>query len=253
MMGSTDNTGLLEEEFSGRIRYYYQENSGVSKARNTGITMSSGPILTFLDSDDTWMPDKLEQHLQFINTHKNIKIHQTEDIWIRNGKRVNPGLRHKKVEGTIFLESLELCLISPSSVAIDRSLFNRYGLFDEALVACEDYDLWLRITLFEEVGLIHKPCITRYGGHDDQLSSAYWGMDRFRVYSICKVLHKNGETMIDPFRERARSVALKKLEILYSGAVKRDKSDFINTIQNVINQLQNEDYNSTDYQNLLAE
>jgi len=249
--GSYDGTSDLADEYNGRIRYIFQNNSGVSAARNRGIASSDSPNITFLDSDDTWHKNKLSNHRKFISSNPQILIHQTEDIWIRNGKRINPGIKHLKIQGRIFIPSLELCLISPSSVCISRTLFDKYGLFDEKLPACEDYDLWLRITPFEKIGLINEKLITRYAGHSDQLSSSFWGMDRFRLYSILKVLHDSGDRMDISLREAASDCALKKGKILLNGAEKRGNETSVIILSNIITQLEAGFYKQTDYQNLL--
>ena len=112
------------------------------------------------------------------------RLCHTEEIWIRNGVRVNQMKKHAKSGGWLFQRSLALCCISPSSVLIHRSLFEDYGDFDESLPACEDYDLWLRITARESVAYVEVPQIYKYGGHEDQLSRAFWGMDRFRIQAL---------------------------------------------------------------------
>ena len=251
--GSDDGTKYIADEFENKITYIFQENSGVSSARNKGIEYSSAPHIAFLDSDDIWHRNKLSRHREFIKSSPEILIHQTEDIWMRNGIRVNPGLKHLKPQGRIFTQSLDLCLISPSSVCISRSIFERYGVFDEALPACEDYDLWLRITPFEDIGLINEKLITRYGGHKDQLSSIYWGMDRFRLYSILKILQLYGDRLERLYAERAIDSAVKKGEVLLNGAVKRGNKKQSMNLSQIINLLQDGSYMQIDYQSLLEE
>jgi hypothetical protein len=178
-------------------------------------------------------------------------IHQTEDIWIRNDVRVNPKLKHIKPQGRIFIQSLNLCLISPSSVCISRSIFEKYGMFDENLPACEDYDLWLRITPFENIGLINEKLITRHGGHADQLSAIHWGMDYYRLYSILKILQKYGERLETTYMETAIKSAMKKGEILLNGAVKRGNNKQAVNLSQIITCLQDGSYTQLDYQSLL--
>lgn len=249
--GSNDGTPALIDEYGTKIKYIYQENSGVSRARNSGITASGSPNITLLDSDDTWHKDKLSRHREFIKRNPGIQIHQTEDIWIRNGARVNPGLKHQKPQGRIFIQSLQLCMISPSSVCISKDIFDKYGMFDERMKACEDYDLWLRVTPFEETGLIKEKLITRYAGHDDQLSSAFSAMDRFRLYSILKLLGKSGDQIEVLYRDAAIDSALKKAGILLTGAEKRDNTILSTGLKKIISQLEAGSYMQTDYQNLL--
>ncbi len=249
--GSTDNTRHMEEEYRGRITYIRQENMGVSSARNRGIGASDSAHIAFLDSDDEWLPGKLGSHFNYIRENRGAGIHQTAERWIRKGKRVNHGEKHLKRGGEIFMDSLELCLISPSAVCIDREIFEKFGLFDKDLPACEDYDLWLRITSVEKAGLINDELVIKYGGHPDQLSGKFWGMDRFRVYSIIKLLNNQGCGIRMDYLEAARNVALKKCRILLDGAVKRDKNDFARGIELIMRGITDGCYSSIDSRILL--
>jgi glycosyltransferase involved in cell wall biosynthesis len=249
--GSDDGTADIADEFENKITYIFQKNSGVSSARNKGIVNSSAPYITFLDSDDIWHKNKLSRHREFIKNNPKISVHQTDDIWIRNSVRVNPKFKYIKPQGKIFIQSLDLCLISPSSVCISRSTFEKYGMFDEDLPACEDYDLWLRITPFEYIGLINEKLITRYGGHSDQLSSIYWGMDRFRLYSILKILNYYGDRLQSSCMNAAVNSAIKKGEILLNGAIKRENKKQEISLSRLITQLRDGSYMQSDYQSLL--
>ncbi len=218
--GSTDATYKELSPYRKKITYIPIPHGGVSKARNAGIAASHGQWIAFLDSDDVWQSKKLEAHYNYIQRHPQMVIHQTDESWIRQGKRVNPMKKHQKKEGDIFNESLHLCLISPSAVVVHRSLFDTVGLFDEKLPVCEDYDLWLRVTWQYRVGFIPDKLIVKYGGHDDQLSSQCWGMDRFRVYAICKLLASYGSNLQAQQYTMAVEVALSKCRILLHGAKK---------------------------------
>ncbi len=248
--GSTDGTTALAKQYSGRIRYIRQENRGVSAARNRGIRESRSSRVAFLDSDDLWHRDKLRAQFDYIEKNPETRLLQTDEIWIRRGVRVNPREIHRKRSGYIFPESLELCLISPSAVIMDRPLFDEYGLFDEKLPACEDYDLWLRVTPDVPAGLIPEFHVTRYGGHPGQLSSRYWGMDRFRVYSILKLLSSRHELQKE-YRARAKEAALEKLSILINGSRKRGKSAYADSLEEIRNSVTAEAYSSRDYRILL--
>ncbi|TFH41439.1 MAG: glycosyltransferase, partial [Chrysiogenales bacterium] len=240
--GSTDGTVRLEEEYRGRVTWLSRTRGGVSAARNDGIRVSTAPWITFLDSDDRWLPGKLERQARYIRERPEVRIHQTEETWIRRGRRVNPRRRHMKREGAIFSESLELCLISPSAVAVARPLFDRHGLFDEDLPACEDYDLWLRITKDERVGLIPEAHVIRHGGHPDQLSSLHWGMDRFRLYSIVKLMALHGDELPDNYRVHALEIAIRKARILMEGSLKRGRTGFAGSLESLILSLEAEQY-----------
>ena len=154
--GSTDETPLIGHEFGKVMRYIRQENSGVSRARNRGVEATDSAAVAFLDSDDEWLPGKLARQHRFMTENPECGVHQTGEIWVRRGKRVNPMRKHLKRGGMIFRDSLELCLVSPSAVVLRRDIFERYGLFDENLPVCEDYDLWLRISCREPVGLVDE-------------------------------------------------------------------------------------------------
>ena len=188
--GSTDDTSEILDSYRDDIKVLSQENNGVSAARNRGVATASGIFIAFLDSDDLWLPEKLSSQVDFFNSNPDALICQTEEIWVRNNMRVNPKKRHKKPWGMIFEPSLDLCLVSPSAVMIRRSLFEEVGVFDETLPACEDYDLWLRISCRYPVFLIDTPLIIKRGGHFDQLSASS-GLDKFRIKSIKKIIERN--------------------------------------------------------------
>jgi len=205
-----------------RIKFFKnKENKGVSYSRNTGIKNSQYDIICFLDSDDEWFKDKLKLQINFLIKNKNLNVVHAEELWIRNFKRVNQGKRHKKSGGDIFIRSLELCLMSPSSIMLKKNIFERYGYFNEKLPVCEDYDMWLKISAFESVGFIEKPLIYKYGGHSGQLSRKYEAMDKFRVMSLVDI-YKNFDLPKDK-KEALINTAVKKIKILINGAVKRNK------------------------------
>jgi glycosyltransferase involved in cell wall biosynthesis len=250
--GSTDDTPLVEGEFPW-IRYHHRGNAGVSAARNSGIRLSQAPYIALLDSDDEWLPGKLAAHAAYLAEGHPCRFHQTEELWVRDGRRVNPMEKHRKRDGDIFIPSLELCLVSPSAVLIDRRIFDEYGLFDENLPACEDYDLWLRVLWREEAGLIPRGYVMKYGGHSDQLSRRYWGMDRFRVYSILRLLGAHGSEMRPGDYAAARSVAMEKCRVLKEGARKRGREGFADLAGKVLGALRDESYSSIDPVSLLRE
>lgn len=219
--GSTDRTGAILNDFASHIKVYKQDNHGVSAARNKGIQLAAGEWIAFLDSDDEWLPDKLERAESFHRANPDLLIFQTEEIWIRNGMRVNPRKKHQKFSGWIFKQSLPLCIVSPSAVVIHKNVFDWLGLFDEKLPVCEDYDLWLRILREYPIGLDPKAGIIKYGGHKDQLSRKYWGMDRYRVTAIEKQLAD--PSLSTDYRIAALKQILKKLKVLMNGMKKREK------------------------------
>ncbi|MBT4791997.1 MAG: glycosyltransferase, partial [Halobacteriovoraceae bacterium] len=187
--GSTDNTAKLLKQYKD-IKIITQDNMGVSHARNSAIAQAQGQYISFLDSDDEWLPHKLEAQLQLLDS-TNVKWVHGEEIWIRNGVRVNQMKKHKKGGGNQFIPSLERCMISPSTVIIEKKILEKAGCFRDDYPVCEDYDLWLKLTASHEIGFVSDPVIIKYGGHSDQLSSKFYAMDYWRVKSLDWVLANN--------------------------------------------------------------
>ncbi|MDP6744818.1 MAG: glycosyltransferase [SAR324 cluster bacterium] len=234
---STDSTQEILTSYSGKIRSItFSKNLGVSAARNAAVKNCDSEWIAFLDSDDFWHPHKLQKQIAQTVIRAECPIHFTDEIWIRNGVRVNPKKKHQKLEGWIFKPSLELCLMSPSTVLLRRELFDVHGLFDETLPICEDYDLWLRLTSQHQVALLNEKLMTRHGGHADQLSRSDWGIDRYRVQSIIKILKT--EKLSPEDRSAAIVVLRKKCEIIINGFRKRGKLQEIERYEKIATQHQ---------------
>ena len=219
--GSTDGTADSMVASFPAVRCIRQENRGVSAARNRGIEAASGDWIAFLDSDDEWLPRKLERQLEALGNAPEKRVCHTDEIWIRNGRRVNPMRKHAKHGGWIFEHCLPLCAISPSSVLLHRCVFTEVGLFDESLPACEDYDLWLRVCSRHPVVLVDEPLVVKYGGHEDQLSRRYPAMDRFRIRALDNIIASG--VLAESERLAAARMLLQKIEIYTAGARKRGK------------------------------
>ena len=222
--GSDDSTReLIASCYADTVKYIYQANHGVSHARNTGIKMAKGKWIALLDSDDEWHPEKLQLQLEALTRHPEYEFCHTNEIWIRNGIRVNAMNKHEKSGGYIFVRCLPLCVISPSSALIKKSVFDRIGFFDEGMPACEDYDLWLRYCSASPVLYIETPLINKYGGHEDQLSRKHWGMDRFRLHALKKIIASQ-ELSTAQF-DAAVDMFHSKLNILMKGADKHRNNE----------------------------
>lgn len=221
--GSTDDTkNYILKKYSDKIKYIYQTNGGISKARNTGIKNSTGEYIAFLDVDDRWKKNKLEIQYNHIKNNNETALNYTDEIWIRNNEHLNQKKTHQKYSGYIFDKCLKLCIISPSSALIRRKVFNEIGLFDENMEVCEDYDLWLRITLNYKVEFIPEKLIIKYGGHSDQLSKKYYGMDRFRIYSLIKILKNN--KLSKENKLLVVNEIKKKYKVIKTGCKKRNRN-----------------------------
>jgi glycosyltransferase involved in cell wall biosynthesis len=218
--GSTDETAEQLRRMGESIRIMTQTHRGVAAARNRAASVAAGRYLAFLDSDDLWLPNKLAVQLAFMNAHPEMAICQSEEIWIRHGARVNPKAKHRKPSGDIFKPSLDLCLVSPSAVIMTADLFVKTGGFDESLPVCEDYDLWLRIAVDHPIPLLTQALVIKRGGHADQLSRSVWGMDRFRVRALQKLLRS---PLAGERRQWALATLQRKVAILAQGARKRNE------------------------------
>jgi glycosyltransferase involved in cell wall biosynthesis len=215
--GSGDSTPTILAGYGRAITVLHQSNTGVSAARNHGMAAASGQLIAFLDSDDLWLPRKLSTQVKFFKDHPDAVINQTQERWIRNGVRVNPRQRHHKFSGMIFEHSLALCLVSPSAVMLKKSLFDDVGVFDEQLPACEDYDLWLRISCRYPVHLIDTPLVIKRGGHADQLSKAA-GLDKYRIQSLVKIIESG---LLTPRQRRAALTTLNEKCAVYAGGCRK--------------------------------
>lgn len=221
--GSTDNTvDILKLYEDPRIFYVHQENQGVSAARNTGISRCKGDMIALLDSDDEWLPKKLEKQLSYMSKN-GFEICQTDEIWIRNGKRVNQKSKYCKPEGWFFEASLEMCLISPSCTVFTRKAWEDIGPFDVEMPSCEDYDMWLRACLKYPVGLVPEKLTIKHGGRPDQLSNCVPCADLHRIRALVKIL-QCGKLDLSQ-QESAMAELAKKVGIYRQGCEKRGKND----------------------------
>ncbi len=219
--GSTDDTiERIECNFPG-VELIVQTNHGVSHARNRGIERARNEWLAFLDSDDEWLPGKITAQLSAIVSDGTSRVCHSDEIWVRNGRRVNPMNKHRKYGGDIFLYCLPRCVMSPSSIVLHRSVVEEVGGFDETLPVCEDYDLWLRIASQTTVLYVPEKLLIKYGGHEDQLSRSFWGMDRYRIQALEKLLLS--EVLSATQFQEAIAEMLRKIEIYVAGARRRHR------------------------------
>ena len=229
--GSTDDTASLVRKHYPAVQLIRQKNTGVSAARNAGITAATGEWVALLDSDDAWLPRKLERQVHAVEQRGGFRLVHCDEVWIRNGVRVNPMNKHRKQGGYIFKRCLQLCCISPSAAMIHRSVFTDVGRFDAGLPACEDYDLWLRICAREPVLYVSETLVRKYGGHADQLSRKHWRMDRFRVRALEKILAT--DWLSPEYRIAAEEMLVKTATILADGAQKRGREDLVKAYRRI--------------------
>jgi len=231
--GSTNETaervGAIRDP---RLRVVRRPHLGVAAARNYGVSLAASEWIAFLDSDDLWLPRKMERQMAYMAENPSLRISQTDEIWIRRGVRVNPKKKHRKSAGDLFERSLQLCVISPSAVVLAHSLFDEVGGFDETFPVCEDYELWLRITCREVVGFLPEPLVVKYGGHDDQLSRAMPAMDRWRIRAIDKILRSG--LLSEPQRRAAVEELERKCAIVAQGCLKRGNREEVERLEALV-------------------
>ncbi|MHC4172905.1 MAG: glycosyltransferase family 2 protein [Planctomycetota bacterium] len=207
--GSTDNTQEVLNAYRDRISYIYQDNAGVSAARNTGIRASCGEWIAFLDSDDRWMPEKLELQMRLVNRTR-AKICFTNVILQRDPKAQDVSFNSTETlkNEKIFTEPFDLILDAGLTTAvqtmlIERKLLYRVGCFDERFWRGEDNLLIFRLAFEGFFGFIQKPCViidrvsnrkrlTRdsLGGGDDVENSLLSILIRFEAYFRCRNKNK---------------------------------------------------------------
>jgi len=214
--GSTDNTKHVVKPYD--IKYIFQQNQGVSSARNRGLKEVKNEWVCFLDSDDIWEETKLEKQIQFHQQNPNILFSHTDELWKFNDKVIKQKKHQYKPSGFCFEQNLANTLIGASTLMIHKSIFDDIGYFDEKLVACEDYDLWLRILTKYELGLVNEKLITKIAGHSGQLSFETPLMDSYRI----KALQKHIDSK---YEHKIKEEILKKCEILIKGAIKHQNKD----------------------------
>ena len=173
--GSTDNTEEIIRGFKDkRVKYIkkYKKNRGISATRNIGIKVARGKYIASLDSDDEWLPDKLDKQIKILQDGPpELGVVYSNSCYIdESGKNINKLPKPKKLEGYIYEDLLGGNYVgTPSTVLIRKECFHRVGLFDDLLNAQADWDMWIRIAKYYRFALIKIPLV-KYRLHSDQLS-----------------------------------------------------------------------------------
>lgn len=220
--GSTDSTLFRLEAYQNQIKILQQPNRGISAARNLGIQHAQYDWLAFLDSDDLWKPTKLQRQRQALEQQPEFRICYTDEEWRWHGRWKNPKKIHRKYSGWIYEKCLPLCIISPSSVLMHKNVFDIVGLFDETLPACEDYDLWLRVSQRFPALFLPERLIVKRAGTWEQLSQQH-SLDKFRIQALLKQLDSPFLTPSE--KQQTRDMLAQKCHIYASGCRKHGRQD----------------------------
>lgn len=236
--GSTDDTLISLDSLNthdDHIQIHSRPHGGAAASRNFGIGKATGEWIGFLDSDDWWHPEKLQQQVLDIQNNPFTKIFHTEECWIRNGKPAFPQKKHRKQSGEIFEQAVQLCPISMSTVLVHRSLFNELGYFDSSYPVCEDYDFWLRSLWKYPVYLNSSLLVTQFAETSDQLSKKFVALDYYRVKSLVKII-KN-EHISEQKKVVAVASATRRCELLLRGYKKHSNMKHYDEIERIYKEL----------------
>jgi len=184
--GSTDDTPRIAASYGNRLRYIRRENGGRAAARNTAVLAARGEFLAFCDSDDAWLPDRLERQLAVFRSNPTLgMIHGQVALVDADGTPLpERTTAHRRLfsaahPATYAGYALE-CRCLSSTILVRRAVFERIGLYDETLPT-EDYDLYLRLLLEYDVLFLDWPPLARYRVHADQVPDVQLGMGQIRT------------------------------------------------------------------------
>lgn len=161
--GSIDNTKSVVESFNdSRIKYIKNKrNIGAAVTRNIGIKNAKGKYIAFQDSDDEWLPEKLEKQIKdFENSPVSVGVSYTGYLLINNNKKKYiPLKKYKKRNGNIHKELLRGNFVGTPTMLVKKGCFEKVGMFDENLDALEDWELAIRLSKYYDFKFIDKPLL----------------------------------------------------------------------------------------------
>jgi len=159
--GSTDDTGQVLSRYGERIHYVRKENGGEATARNVGLEHARGELITFLDDDDIWLPEKLEAQVAYQRAHPEVGLIYTDcQRFDERGPLPDPTGR-KRLSGWVFREFVEEYFIIFSTIMVPRAAIDRVGGFDEAYMRGDDVDFMGRVLEHYPAGYIDRKLMRR--------------------------------------------------------------------------------------------
>jgi glycosyltransferase involved in cell wall biosynthesis len=225
--GSEDRARHLEDEFSD-IRVLHLVHTGMPGfVRNRGVDIARGQWIAFLDSDDIWMREKLAVQMAAVSNQPGCVINHTRERWVRDGRLISQKHFNHTRSGDMFEDSLNKCIIGPSTVLMRQDLFTRLGGFRDDLEIAEDYEFWLRVTALHTVTYCDSELVIKQAGHGDQLSEKYGQIEIFRIRGLEELVaaswferHAGLIHQLKACRELSR-----KCGVYSTGARKRGKAE----------------------------
>lgn len=247
--GSKDTTGQILESFSNdRIKVLHIENSGVSNARNIGYAESAGDYIAFLDADDLWLPERLQETVAYLDEHKEVGLVHTH-MAVIDEKSQKTGEVFAGKEGNI-LEDLLLwngcCIPAPSSILVRREVMEEIDLFDTNLSTAADQEIFFRIANVYKIGMVNQP-LGLYRIHGENMHLNIARMEKEHVYTYKKAAEL-GLYHSNSFRRKCFS----NMYMILAGSywvntsnkrravamiIKSVQSDFINGMRQLIKKL----------------
>ncbi len=211
--GSTDRSYEKIKPYLPLIKYIPQENKGVSSARNTGIKNSEGELIAFLDSDDIWLPEKLELQVKYLNDNPHVGLVHSNISYIdENGESYPPNPDFvTDVSGMCFKELFEGNCIATSTVLVRQACLDKVGLFAEGIPYAEDYELWMKLSIYYPIRHINEYLI-KYRVHDANASNYNFINAIFELRAIKSILKEFSQTK----KIVGKRVVKKRLFNLYS-------------------------------------
>ena len=213
--GSTDNTKILIDEFikkDDRIKYIYQDNKGEAAARNKGLENAKGEFIAFIDSDDEWLPDKLEKQVElfFHSTYKNLGFVGCYGFIVKDNEPIEGYYKLPNYRGNILEKILESCFIlSPNSILVKKEAILDKK-FDENIKVGPDWDMWIQIAQEYSFDFVPEP-LFKYYVHSNNISKT---TNNPKIIKDQEYILKKHENLYQKHR-RSYSIRLRQLGTLY--------------------------------------
>lgn len=215
--GSTDATSEVAKIYD-EVSLLRQKRMGLSAARNNGVMMAANEWIAFLNADDTWHPQKLDEQAAYHRKNRSCKASITDAKRMTGGGEEALSDKSRTTGAVSFETCVTECSVTLSSLLVQKKLLERLEGFDESMELCEEYDLLLRLLLDEKVARIDRILVYSSGDLDDTRSAVHSDRERFRI----KALEKHLDT---PFDSAVRKVLIEKYRALAEDAKQEQEAE----------------------------